>query len=561
MDSEKQQEDGKKQNLENKNKSVLGQAHTAQTGRHQNDARHLRTKGPQKPAFAAQKIKQNAEEVTTPSAGAVLRRKPVSDTRNPLAPKKWEVSRPRFSNVDNKDKGYQQGGNNLPSNVDNKDSLGQSNLGHQAPEMERRQTLSNVDNSEFDLPPESQYIEKAIPTRLKGPQPYKPAGRSGPDMDVVELLRAAKKQQVVDRARARGRDPNEGAEEVVTGVTRSAKTQQQYMERGNQLLARYRRERGIISSDLLSLDTIEFVDWLLSLKPTLKPTTWRPYKQSAKAVLSTLPEADEAIGILDADNAETGSEPERKPKKNNKEEKRDLPRRTSSLKSKSIPKADLTKIVNYLKFLSASKYAKVLADWLIAGIATGLRPVEWMATSLEIIEDPEAPKGRYVWLYVLNAKHTNNRGNGAVRTIDLTSVSDETMGAIKRMSDRGREWLIRDEYKDQQGQCAQLLQNTFNRMFPKKKLSYSLTTTRHQFIANAKSYHPPEAVSAMAGHIITTTAIENYGRKSSAWGPEDIEDKAFPVAEEVATVKRRHVFYEDRKKLQEESGIATSTAN
>ncbi|MBY3432679.1 hypothetical protein HFN89_00630 [Rhizobium laguerreae] len=504
-----------------------------------------------------------------PAMGAVLRREPTPPIGSPAwlgRPANWEVA-PLPSSVDNSERRRRRdanAGHQPPAtSVDNSERAGTSHSRglHDVEgfddDSDPITLFPSVDNLEiFDAPPAGQYIEPARFTRLKGPQAYRPQGRSGPDKEVQRLLREAKKQQVVDRARARGRDPNEGAEEVVKGVTRSVKTQQQYVDRGNQLLARYRRERGILQDDLLSLDTVEFADWVLSLKPTLKATTWRPYKQSAKAVLATLPEADQAMAILDADTVESGSEPERKPsKEKNTKGGRELVRRTSALKAKSISKPDFDRIVNYLRFFSASKYGHTLADWLVAGIATGLRPGEWMATSLEFSEDPDAPRGRYVWLYVLNAKSTNGRGNGAARTVDLSNVRDETIDAIKRMCDRGREWLVRGTYGDMQGQCAQLLYNTAERMFPGRKLSYALYTTRHQFIANAKSYHPPEAVSAMAGHGVDNTAAENYGKRRSAWNMDDIEDKASPLPEEVATVKRRHTFYEDRMKMQEAAGI------
>lgn len=500
-----------------------------------------------------------------PAMGAVLRREPpVGSPAWAGRPANWDVA-PLPSSVDNSEyRRRQEAGHAFQSrsrSVDNTEGYVGDHGDRYGDDMDDEDAIAvlpSVDKMEsFDGPPVGQYIEPAVLTQLKGPQTYRPQGRSGPDKEVVRLLREAKKQQVVDRARARGRDLTTGAREVVKGVTRSPETQQQYIDRGNQLLARYRRERGILQDDLLSLDTIEFADWVLSLKPTVKPPTWRPYKQSAKAILSTLPDADQAIEILDADTAESGSEPERKSAKarNGKNGGRELLRRTSSLKSKLIPKPDFDRIVNYLRFLSSSKYGHTLADWLVAGLATGLRPVDWMATSLEISDDPTAPRGRYVWLYVLNAKHTNNRANGAVRTIDLSGVSDETLDAIKRMSERGREWLVRGTYKEMQGTCAQLMYNTAERMFPGRKLTYSLYTTRHQFIANAKSYHPPEAVAAMAGHAVTNTAIENYGKKRSAWNLEDIEDKVYPIAEEVAMVKRRHVFFEERMKMREAAGL------
>ena len=491
---------------------------------------------PKAPGMPASGTKQ-----AKPSAGVVLRRRPAFETKDPRYPQKWDVSQLRSSNVDNKE-------NKQKPAMENEASTGNTMEGEHS---------SNVDNMKFEKLPKKRTIPQPVIGKLPQPKSVNPSGRTGPDKDVMERLRVAKKQQLLDRSKSKGRDPNFGAEEIVPGVTRSAETQQQYLTRGNQLLNRYRRERGIISEDLLSLDTMEFADWVLSLKPTIKPTTWRPYRQAAKAVLSTLPEAEAAIEILDADIAEPGSEPKRKSTATS-DNRQKLPRRTSSQKAKSMAKADLIRIVNYLRHLSSSKYANTLADWLLAGVATGLRPAEWVATSIEVSEDADAPKGRYIWLYILNAKATNNRGNGAVRTIDISEVSDETFAVIKKMSDNGRGWLLREEHKEIQAQCAQLMANTCERMFPRKKLSYALSTTRHQFIANAKSYHKPESVSAMVGHSVTNTAVENYGKKSSAWEPEDIEDKAYPVPEEVDTVKRRYVFFEERKKLLEDAGIIKS---
>nr|WP_250808561.1 hypothetical protein [Neorhizobium tomejilense] len=541
--------------------------------------------GSKAPAFltrpAATPLTGNRPSPTGPAMGAVMRRHPPAGSPQHGRPAAWSVAPLAPSSVDNTERHRQRAGDandpRLSRSVDNveygKSALRPVQDGRGYPAVydlddDDGTPISlahSVDNLDIiDEPPVSQferpggqYIEPAVLTRLKGPQAYRPQGRSGPDKEVARLLRDARKQQVIDRARAKGRDPNEGAREVIPGVTRSAKTQQQYVDRGNQLLARYRRERGILQDDLLSLDTVEFADWVLSLKPTLKPTTWRPYKQSAKAVLATLPESDQAIEVLDADTVESGSEPERKAAKPSTRKKgdRQLERRTSSLKAKSIPKPDFDRIVNYLKYLSSSKYGHTLADWLLAGIATGLRPGEWMAASMEVVEDPQAPKGRWVWLYVLNAKSTNGRANGFVRTMDLSGFRDETIDAVRRMVDRGREWLVKGIYEEMQGQCAQLMYNTAERMFPGRKLSYSLYTTRHQFMANAKSYHPPESVSAMAGHGVTNTATENYGKKRSAWNLDDIEDKANPVAEEVATVKRRQVFYEERMKMREAAGL------
>src|SRR3546814_11558463 len=97
---------------------------------------------------------------------------------------------------------------------------------------------------------------------------------------------------------------------------------------------------------------------------------------------------------------------------------------------------------------------------------TGLRPIEWRATDVEVRDDPTASHGHRAWLYVLNAKATNGRGNGVVRTIDLTGVSSETLEAIQRMSDRGARWLIEGRYDTMQNQCSQRLYTLCERIFP-----------------------------------------------------------------------------------------------
>jgi hypothetical protein len=192
---------------------------------------------------------------------------------------------------------------------------------------------------------------------------------------------------------------------------------------------------------------------------------------------------------------------------------------------------------------------------MIAGVATGLRPIEWQATDLEIKDDPESTFGRHVWLYVVNAKATNGRGNGAHRTIDLSGCRDETIAAVKRMSEVGMQWLIDAEYDSMQSQCSQLLYSTCDRIFRTRPKVYALYSLRHQFVANAKTFHDPASISAMCGHIVTDTAISSYGKKRSGWDPEDILDRAVPVAEEIATVRQQHRFFEDRIKLQQAAGI------
>jgi len=406
-------------------------------------------------------------------------------------------------------------------------------------------------------PTEDQSIP--VPVRLKGPTEVKTAGPSGPDSDRTRRLREAHKGKVAARALARGVDPGAGSVPSTNGTTRSEKTHNQYLERGRMLVRRYRRELDLGTSSIDGIDPTEFVNWLFSLKPNLSRATWRPYRQAAKAILTSIPHDDveAAIAMIDADIAEASAASVTDHATEDKPETRKdgIPRRTSGLKEKRFPKKDFDRVLAYLRYYSRSRFAPVVGDWMIAGITTGLRPIEWRATDIEVKEDPAAPGGRWVWLYVLNAKATNGRGNGLVRTIDISSFSEATIDAIRRMSERGAQWLIDGVYDSMQSQCSQLLYAVCEKLFSARNKTYALYSLRHQFVANAKSIYRPEEVSALLGHVVTDTAVENYGRKTSSWGPEEIVERAEPVPEEVSTVRQRLRFFEERVRLQQAAGL------
>jgi hypothetical protein len=515
----------------------------------------------------------------------VLRRTPTSsgkpaETAQEARPGgAWRLSPRRFAPiVDNKDgaaRSPQSGAAHpgaaapdRPSSIVDNEDRAKAPSGFQRwprsgtqPNPQSSSIVDNKDNKSGAV--QSSYgADESFPavTRFMGAEAYSASGRAGPDDHKVKAVRAARKQKLADRARALGRDPGANSTASVGGRTRSEKTHTGYLERGQQLIKRYRKQAGLSTSNILTVDPVHFVNWLFSIKPTITANAWRPYRQSAKAVLATIPHDDteKAIAMIDADiseAAETSTREASAEPVTGTDGRRKLPRKTSARKEKRFPKGDFDKVVSYLKYFSKSKHAETLADWMIAGVATGLRPIEWQATDLEIKDDPESTFGRHVWLYVVNAKATNGRGNGAHRTIDLSGCRDETIAAVKRMSEVGMQWLIDAEYDSMQSQCSQLLYSTCDRIFRTRPKVYALYSLRHQFVANAKTFHGPASISAMCGHIVTDTAISSYGKKRSGWDPEDILDRAVPVAEEIATVRQQHRFFEDRIKLQQAAGI------
>lgn len=490
-------------------------------------------------AEATTPLRGEAKNSSPASAGAVLRRTP-----DPDQPGSWRVAPLRLhsSIVDTMDRpGLEPQPTGKPNTtiVDTMDGDGDT--------IRHNDIVDTMDGAFAQSAP------RPIATRIISPS--KSTGPVGPDQAYLRKLREANKRLVADRARARGRDPGADSTEVNKGVTRSKKTHEHYLERGQSLVRRYRKETGRLSGSLHDLEPVEFTNWFFSLKPTLKPTAWRPYRQAAKAILSTLPhdDTDTAIAMIDADITENqNSTSEVKQSVSSDGDRNKLPRRTSSLKEKRFPKSDFDTLVSYLRHFSRSKFAPALVDWMIAGISTGLRPIEWAATEMEI---QEGENRRQVWLYVLNAKSTNGRANGLVRTLEISDFDKETLSAIGRMSRTGSQWLIEGSFDSMQSQCSQLLYSVCEKLFKGRKRIYSLYSLRHQFIANAKSFHNPASVSALAGHIVTETAVSNYGKKRSAWEPEEIRNRAQPVAEEVASVRQQQTFYEERIKLQQEAGL------
>lgn len=435
--------------------------------------------------------------------------------------------------------------------VDTNDPRGRRQIKSSSVDTKDRASVGNsfiVDTNDdgFDVLPAA-----PVATRIKGPEQGK---QRGPNEEYLRTLRDAHKKRLAERAKENGRDPGAGSKEVVPGKERSDETHERYLERGRALVRRYRKETGNVDASIYSLDPIEFTNWFFSLKPTLKASAWRPYRQSAKAILSTIPhdKVDEAIAMIEADIVE-GTTSKQVDMKDGLDNRRKLPKQTSALKEKKFPKPDFDKVLSTLKYFSRSKFAPYLADWLVAGVATGLRPIEWATTELEIKDENGR---RQAWLYVLNAKATNGRANGVVRTLDLSNFSDDTLRAVKRMSEIGNEWFLDGTYDSMKSQCSQLLYSVCERLFKGRNKVYSLYSLRHQFIANSKTYHRPEAVSALAGHIVTDTAVSSYGKKRSSWGPDEIKDRADPVSEEVASVRQTQTFYDTREKLRVEAGLS-----
>lgn len=303
--------------------------------------------------------------------------------------------------------------------------------------------------------------------------------------------------------------------------TRNLKTEEAYENRVRQFRERAARIYGI---DSHMVSPSQLVAVLVDQAATLRRPSWRQYRAALRFVLvrdaqdSTSPsEHHKAIALLDAA----------------------LPRcvhkslNTSASKAKRVAAADHLAIHRYLmKHDSDHKYAGLLGCFFAAAMITGLRPCEWEHASFD---------GR--WLTCFNAKPTNGRANGPVRSLDLSGLAEGERDAIAVVIDRLKELTIRAPFAAIQIALSDYMRKVTRSALGPRKRYPTLYCARHQVTANLKKQGlPREIVAAILGHATDRTAGQNYGRAAVGRG----SSKVLPAASAVATVRCVAASYEDR---------------
>lgn len=310
---------------------------------------------------------------------------------------------------------------------------------------------------------------------------------------------------------------------------RSKETIRQYRKRTRQLL-----KRRFGSVTLSPVHIVELVPFLISLKSTIHSSTWRHYKASLVWVLESWNEQDysdqnvqDALVRLKIES-QTGT----------------LTRshRTSGAKLKSFSDIDRKAITEYLNELP-SIYARVLIAVINAGAMTGIRPKEWAGA--EFYEEADG----VLCLKIKNAKLNYVRAHGEYRHLRWHSLLDEERDwiemAIAALSNAQQNKALDSYLKALQ----RVLRESCRRIWPRRRRSYTLYDTRHEFVAHAKDFHSRAEVAAMMGHATDETATQHYARPRRGsvrprWLPQ-------PDPEEVARVRLvfegRYDRLQDRK--------------
>ncbi|PSO21529.1 hypothetical protein C7G42_07835 [Bradyrhizobium sp. MOS003] len=343
-------------------------------------------------------------------------------------------------------------------------------------------------------------------------------------------------------------EEDETEEERMARLLQETETQGQYLRRGRQLVDRYRRERRLQVS-LEDLDPMVFAGWMSELRPGLRKSAWRTYRQAGAAIILTIPHdsGPDAVALLYTDGRRLLEEARSTYRRGQVKE--------SKPRAKRIRAKHFKEIRESLGQISRAQAVDWLDDWMVAGVNTGLRPGEWALAHIETRRVPDG--GRRIWLHVVNAKATHGRGNGEYRTLDISDFRDSTLEAIGRQVQRAHKWTLEGKFAQRQADVADLFYHACSILCPKE--NYSLYSLRHQFIANMKSATGDAAVVAtLCGHISIETQIEHYGKKRSSWlgGVKEPFDVPHALADQVAPVQAHMAELEKRQVLKAKQELA-----
>lgn len=298
---------------------------------------------------------------------------------------------------------------------------------------------------------------------------------------------------------------------VATVTWGEGKKSAAYLQRWRQLWARYERADS-------NPEWAGFIDWLISIRSTLRPATWRQYRAAVVHAMGQ----QQVLGreSFHARLMERINLPDRKA----------LPARTSSTKSKSLPNADMNALIQHLGARDGL-WDRLTGQWLVFGMITGLRPGEWQSVKACPIENE-------MILRVANGKFDAQRAHGPERTIHVhipPSMQDTLNEFIQTIQ--------AEDFADVYEGCRIALWRATKALWPRRKKQITLYSARHQFSADAKSAGlAPEVIAALMGHAVTETHQTHYGKRRSGRGSVMVEAEAADVMRVVERMQQRNLM-------------------
>jgi hypothetical protein len=312
-------------------------------------------------------------------------------------------------------------------------------------------------------------------------------------------------------------------------------------------MAQFSREYRIYS-DSERFPYQEFANWFLATSLRVNKETFKKYKRFVVEYLETLPwaEASDAMNILINGGAleidEVSDHGAVSPANGSKNRRQHI--------IKYFPRADFEIVKNHLLFRSRSTSAEDLVSLLESSLITGLRPVDWRATELVAMQDLDAPRGQRVLLFIANAKATNGRCNGLLRTLDISACSEVAISRIQRSIDLARLLQIEGKFESRFRELfIKLMYRTTCQIWPDDaSKGYSLYSCRHQASSNWKSVMSTVEVAALSGHAVPSTTVRWYGHPRHAWLKEHLTEMPQAVPIEMKLINDRLAMHEAYEK-------------
>lgn len=287
--------------------------------------------------------------------------------------------------------------------------------------------------------------------------------------------------------------------------TRIEQTEAKYLKRAGGIVAKFEKASG----HSYEQDIPAFCAYLISLTSGKTQSNLRQIKASCAFFASNdgFQSLSEAISDLPSDQATSKSQG------NN----------TSSQKKKYISFEDEQKIHNFLLAEikaddNCSYWNKPAFVFFKAGLAVGLRPIEWQSSEILNEVDLACEGLEPPILKVKNGKSTNGRSYGEFRYIGISSLKLQDIAMIKEALHLAKHTknsngvsLSWDEYYSG---ISGRMYNITKKLFPRSKKRPTLYSCRHQNIANLKSAgYTLVEIACLSGHLTDVTATEHYGKR------------------------------------------------
>lgn len=274
-----------------------------------------------------------------------------------------------------------------------------------------------------------------------------------------------------------------------------------YLERTQRLLAECNTYHSM-SLDIHSM-TIDsatlFAQYLNEIKrPSVAPRTWRAYRY---CVSNTLGDIMNSL-LISRSGVSLAN----------------LPKRNARKRSNNCNAARLSKLTDQMR-QSTSRYRDISILWLKAGVLTGLRPQEWL-TSTIYYEDGEP----YLKVRTIVKGIIKNSDSMDIRYIPLQHLNSEDFACVRMLCDAFSN-LTENQYAAMYSGCRNFINRASLACFGSDD-SVSLYSTRQQFAANLKRSKVAKlAIQYAMGHTNEETQRHHYA------GVKNGDLVAFPADE------------------------------